>query len=232
MKVLKTYLSDFLSLFYPEPCLACGNALVSGERFICTYCLYHLPYTGYHTEKENKLVRNFWGRIPLEHGTSCFHFSKGGKVQQLLHQLKYKGQKELGNWIGEKYGAELKLHGLFNDADLLIPVPLHIKKLRQRGYNQSERFAEGLSRSLNIPCRSDMLIRTGSSSTQTSKSRYERYENSTGMFRLKDPQQLCGKHVILVDDVITTGATLEACAGVLHQAGNVKISVLTIASTV
>jgi len=161
-----------------------------------------------------------------------YFFAKGGKVQHLLHLLKYKGKKEIGEYIGKIYGEDLKKSLFYSDIDVIIPVPLHPRRKRKRGYNQSEIFAKGLSESLVKPYDTRTLIRTYASETQTKKSRFRRWENVKEIFDLKDHQHLINKHILLVDDVVTTGATLEACASMLLKIPGVKVSIATIACAI
>lgn len=224
-------LSDFLSLFYPVICLSCGKTLYKGEEIICTYCHYHLPKTNFHLDKDNPVARHFWGKVTIHSAASYYFFNKGEKVQHLIHQLKYKERKEIGVFIGKQYGHDLKEAPLFNEVDVIIPVPLHAKKKRKRGYNQSELFATGLAESMKKKLDVKILYRAKASKTQTKKSRFERWENVNEIFALKNKEKLSGKHILLVDDVITTGSTLEACTQVLLQLPDVKVSIATMACT-
>ncbi len=224
------YFQDFISLFYPNNCVACQNALYRNEYIICTSCLFHLPKTNYHLEKDNPISKIFWGRSDIEIAASFYFFIKAGKVQHLIHQLKYKGKKEIGIFIGELYGKELLKSEFFQNIDVIIPVPLHPKKEKKRGYNQSEMFGIGLSTSMQIPLDKTTLIRTYASETQTKKSRFKRWENVNEIFDLQNADLLENKHTLLIDDVITTGATIEACANMLKKIKDVKISIVSIAA--
>lgn len=224
------YFQDFISLFYPNNCVACQNALFRNEQIICTSCLFHLPKTEYHYEKDNPISRIFWGRTEIEIAASYCFFVKAGKVQHLIHQLKYKGKKEIGILLGEIYGKELLKSAFFQSIDVIIPVPLHPKKEKKRGYNQSEMFGIGLSSSMQIPLDKTTLIRTYASETQTKKSRFKRWENVKEIFDLQNADLIENKHILLIDDVITTGATIEACVNMLKKIKNVKISIVSIAA--
>lgn len=223
-------IDDFLSLLFPRSCEICGNSLCKNETLICTYCLGKLPYTHWHKDKDNPLHAVLWGKVPIQGITAMFYFHHGNRVQTLLHKFKYKGVRELGVYVGNRYGTQLKEVSPFDDVDLIIPVPLHPKKKKIRGYNQSEQFANGLSKSMNIAVISDNLFRKIASETQTRKTKIERWENVKDIFGVTNPDELIGKHILLVDDVITTGSTLEACASVLLEIPDLKISVAAIAA--
>lgn len=223
------YFQDFISLFYPDNCLACGNNLFKNEHIICTSCIFHLPKTNFHLEKDNLISKIFWGRTNIETAAAYYFFVKAGKIQHLVHQLKYKGKKEIGIYIGELYGKELLNSVYYQNIDVIIPVPLHPKKEKKRGYNQSEMFAMGLSSSMNIPYETQTLVRTYASETQTKKTRFNRWENVKEIFDIRSPEKIENKHILLVDDVITTGATLEACANMLNKVKGVKTSIAGIA---
>ena len=227
----KSMLNDFLSLIFPKVCAACGKSLFKTEESICTYCLYHLPKTNFHLYEDNPVIKLFWGRANIFSASSLYSFSKGSKVQHLIHQLKYRGKKEIGFTLGKYYGQELRSSILFSSSNLVIPVPLHPRKLKKRGYNQSETFAQGLAESMKAESRSDLLIRARASETQTRKSRFARWENVGEIFKVVAPEKIQGKHVLLVDDVVTTGSTLEACANKILEVPDTKVSVATIAST-
>jgi len=224
-----TLFRDFFSLIYPNNCLACGNNLFRNEHIICTSCLFHLPKTNYHLENDNPISQTFWGRTQINTAAAYYFFSKAGKVQHLVHQLKYKGKKEVGIYIGELYGKELINTESFGKTDVIIPVPLHPKKEKKRGFNQSEVFAMGLSSSMKVPIDTTSLIRTFASETQTKKTRFKRWENVKEIFSLQDAEKLKNKHILLVDDVITTGATIEACANLLNTIEGVTINIASIA---
>ena len=227
--LIRLWLTDFVNLFFPNNCSACGNSLISQEEVICTSCLFKLPRTNFHFENENPIARIFWGRVNLEMATSFLFFNKGGNVQKLVHQLKYKGKKNVGHYLGKLFGNELCQSPLFTAVDLIVPVPLHPKKERLRGFNQSLVLAEGLSKSLQKPLSSDNLIRLVHTSTQTKKSRYSRWENVKDVFGIKVPEKFVGKHILLVDDVLTTGATTEACAQKILEIEGTKVYVVTLA---
>lgn len=229
---MKQVISDFLNLFFPEVCMACGNSLYSGEKTICTRCMLKLPRTNFHLDAENPVSKLFWGRAPIDYATSYFYFKKHSDVQHLMHHFKYKGNKEIGFFCGKMLGLALNESQYFADVDYIIPVPLHPKKLIKRGYNQSEIIAKGMAEVMKGNVETKTLIRNINSTTQTRKSRYERFENMDGIFGLKDGYHLEGKHVLLVDDVITTGSTLESCALTLLQIPAIRVSVATLACAI
>jgi len=223
------YFEDLLSLVFPEICNACGKPLYKHENLICNYCKVKLPYTNFHLQIENPIEKTFWGRVNIQKSSAFLFFHKGNRVQHLMHRFKYKGKKEVGELLGDLFGQELLKNNYFNDADIIIPVPLHPDKLKKRGYNQSEWLAIGISKGLSIPCQNTVLIRAVASSTQTKKNRFERWQNVETIFKVENPAAIEGKHIILVDDVITTGATVEACANTLLGAANCKVSFLALA---
>jgi len=225
-------ITDFISLLYPRLCMACGNSLFRHEQVLCTQCLFELPKTNFHRLPGNPLDKVFWGRVPVDRTATLYYFIKGGKVQHLVHQLKYKGQKEVGIYMGKLLGNDLKANPGFHSISKIIPVPLHPNKLRKRGYNQSEQFAIGLAESTGIELDVKSFVRTIATETQTRKSRFARFENVKEIFKVTTPSELENKHILLVDDVITTGSTLESCANILLQVPGVRISVAAIAYAV
>jgi ComF family protein len=203
--------------------------LNTGEKCLCTSCRFHLPKTNFHLEGVNPIIKHFWGKVKVEAAASYFLFTKGEKVQHLIHQLKYRKRKDIGVFLGELYGYDLRKSEIFSSVDVIIPVPLHPKKLRKRGYNQSECFAEGLSQSLKVPYDVRTLKRKKETQTQTRKHRFERFENVNNVFTVNKPEQIKDKHILLVDDVITTGSTLVACAEALLDVPGTKVSIAAIA---
>jgi ComF family protein len=224
---LRVVIRDFISLFYPDFCLGCSNHLIKGETMICTRCMLLMAQTDYHVRRDNPLHRRLVGRLPVEWALSLFVFTKNGRIQKVLHALKYKNEPEVGVTLGKVYGKRLSETGIH--FDLIIPVPLHDGKLRRRGYNQSAKFGEGLAHAMGIPMRENALCRKVMTDTQTKKSKLKRWENVNDVFAVREPQGLNGAHVLLVDDVITTGATIEACGVVLLEQGVSAISVASIA---
>lgn len=221
--------ADFFNLLYPNLCLVCGENLLKNEQQICLSCLTAIPKTNYHLLADNPIEKRFWGKVPVYRGTAFFFFQKGSPFQKLIHALKYKGNKEIGERLGKFAAVDLLDSSDFKSVDIIIPVPLHPTKYKKRGYNQSEWIGKGLSEILEKPQDTSTLIRVKENTTQTKKSVFERYENTEGIFELLDKNTLSGKHVLLVDDVLTTGSTLEACIKALMQSDNIKISIFTLA---
>lgn len=222
-------LSDLFELIFPQLCITCENRLVSQEKWLCLDCWYDLPLTNFHLLEENKVAQLFWGRTLIVHATAFFSYRKGSRYQSLLHAIKYRGMKELGFEAGKRMGIALATDGNFKDTDVIVPVPLHPKKLKFRGYNQSEWIARGIASGLNREIMVNKLIRTSHSSTQTKKNRYERWKNVEEIFDITDPDYFSGKHILLVDDVVTTGSTLDACASQLLKIQGCSVSIATLA---
>lgn len=221
--------SDFFNLLYPDLCVVCGQNLSHNEHYVCFGCLHAIPKTNFHHIPDNLIEKRFWGKVPVHRCTSFFYFHKGSPFQKILHSLKYKNNKELGKVLGRYAAADLLDSPDFKAIDIIIPVPLHPKKFASRGYNQSEWIGRGLSAVLNKPQDTKSLIRVRENTTQTKKSVFERYENTAGIFELTDTTGLVDKHVLLVDDVLTTGSTLEACISTLLQIKGIKVSVFSLA---
>lgn len=218
-------LRDFFHLFFPSLCTACSAPLVKGENYICTSCRFHLPKTGFHLQADNPVMKRFWGRIPIEGATAYYYFHKGEKVQQMIHRLKYRGDREIGVVLGKIMASDIKLAPPFDSVNAVIPVPLHRSKLLKRGYNQSDYIAQGITEIFSVPLKNNLLQRLKKTATQTKKSRFERFENVNRIFDVKDGKSFSGKHFLLVDDVITTGSTLIACAEALLAIPGSKVSI-------
>ncbi len=226
---MKSSFSEFLNLFYPNLCLICAKSLVRNEHQICLSCLHEIPRTGYHLVADNPLEKRFWGKVPVFRGTSYYYFHKGSPFQKLLHELKYKGNKEIGVIMGKYAAAELLQSPDFCSVDVIVPVPLHPKKFAKRGYNQSDFICEGLAQVLQKPVDLINLRRIRENTTQTKKSVYDRFLNTENLFELRDKSVFQNKHVLIVDDVLTTGSTLESCIKVVLETPDVKVSVFTLA---
>lgn len=222
-------LEDFVALFYPRCCFSCLEPLMKGEELLCSGCLSQLPKTSYHRWPQNPVMSRLAGRIPLQFAFAFLKFMKGGVVQNLLHELKYNNRPEIGVRIGKMYGQELVESGFSKSFDLIVPVPLHQSRLRKRGYNQSAKFAEGLSEALCIPWEESIAVRMQSTLTQTKKGRAARWQNVSAAFSSAAGERIKGKRILLVDDVITTGATLEACGQHLVEQDCASLSIACIA---
>ena len=225
MKLLKS----LINLFFPRVCAACGNILLDSEDTVCTICRYLLPKTQYELNPDNPLAQMFYGQMPFNAVMAEFFFSKTGKVQHLIHGLKYHHCRENGIFLGQEIGKSLLKAADYQNIDYIIPVPLHPKKEKIRGYNQSHVIAEGISEMTDIPIAEDTLVRSVFTATQTRKTREERWENVKDIFELKNAERIANKHVLLVDDVLTTGATIMSAGKALMQAEGIKISVATVA---
>ncbi len=210
-------------------CFGCNVRLSRVENLLCTVCRHDMPLTEYNFTDENAVDRIFYGRIPLKKGASFVFFSKNGIVKNLLHQLKYKNQEEVGRFFGDWYGSLLKRDQGLQDVDVVVPVPLHPKKEKKRGYNQVLLFAQRLAHHLKVDLNTELLVKVSNTKTQTKKDRQLRWLGTKEAFEVNSSTSIPYRHILLVDDVITTGATLEACANQLLQIGNITISVASIA---
>jgi len=218
-----------IDLFFPKVCYACHEVLNDHEQDICTDCRNNLPVTNFHFHKDNNVSKVFYARVKVEYGTALFRFEKKGLVQQLIHNLKYKGQESIGVFLGDWLGGELKTVKEYSEIDIVIPVPLHKNKLKKRGYNQVAQFAEHIASALNVKYIDNVLLKVTNTDSQVLKSRLARWTNNEELFTLQNKNAIANKHILLVDDLITTGATMEACINVLNQAKNIKISVACMA---
>lgn len=221
--------SDFVALFYPQYCLGCETALYKGEELLCTRCIRDLPRTDYHLIPDNPVMLRLAGRLPIKYALAYLKFRKTGIAQHLLHQLKYNNHPEIGVRLGKLMARDMKKVGMEKHLDLIVPVPLHPARLRRRGYNQSARIAEGLSSVLEIPWNESISSRIKSTATQTRKTKLERWENVKEVFHVEQPDMVMGKRILLVDDVMTTGATLEACGKHLVHSGCAELSIACLA---
>jgi ComF family protein len=226
MILLQKATEGLMHLFFPHLCSGCGSDAVQNNQPLCLDCIERLPETGFEKIVGNHVEKVFYGRLPVRAATAFLYFSKDALVQQLLHQLKYKGNTGLGEYLGRMMGMQLKRSERFQHTDVLVPVPLNAARLKKRGYNQAEVICNGISETMGIPVATGALVRQKPSETQTRKTRTDRWENMKEIFLLEKPEQLAGKNMLLVDDVVTTGATLEACGRELVRAGNLDIACL------
>ena len=224
-----TRILDFIS---PRLCVVCGHRLAPTERSLCSVCLFHLPRTDFHQKPlDNPMAQLFWGLAPIEKAAALFYYHPHSETAQLVYRLKYNNRPDIGEDMGRVMANELQATDFFSDIDVLLPVPLASKRLRQRGYNQSEQLAIGISDITHLPIVSKVLRRKHFQQSQTTLNRWQRQENVTDTFQLKEEHLLQGKHVLLIDDICTTGATLIACANVLKTIEGIRISVLTLGFT-
>lgn len=223
------WLRDFIELFFPRCCCVCGTPLVDGEQEVCTACLLDLPEALTAQGDNNFVERRFVGRLPIVHATALLLFRKQSKAQRILHQIKYNGNEQLAILMGRQLGTKIAQSGQFDDVDIIVPVPLHQRKERRRGYNQSLRLCEGIVQTFCRPIASGNLIRTQHTESQTHKNRIQRLDNMKGVFAVREPEKLKGKHILLIDDVITTGATTEACWTALSAVEGIRISIAALA---
>jgi len=220
-----------LNLFFPKVCVGCKNMLMHQEIFFCVTCLHDLPVTNLH-RNDSKVISNiFYGTAILEHATALFYFPKQGAVRQLIHQLKYKRQESISAYLGEWLGVELNESGYYNNIDVIVPVPLHKNRMKLRGYNQVEGFGKEIALSLNATYNDTTLVRIKNTASQTVKDRLTRWKNVQTIFEVSELKKLQGKHILLVDDVITTGATIKACVAELNKIPDVKLSLAVMAYT-
>ena len=218
-----------LDLIAPRLCVVCGHRLSVTEEVICSKCNFHLPRTGFHQDAyENEMARLFWAQVPIERATAFFYYEPHAQTANIIYELKYKNHPEIGTTIGRMLAKEIQPAGFFNEIDEIVPVPLARKRLHQRGYNQSKEIAQGISEITHLPINNNAVRRIVFEGSQTNKGRWERHENVEHVFELVDAASVCNKHLLLVDDVVTTGATCIACAKALCQAGDVRISILSL----
>lgn len=226
---LKEYWEGFIAILYPQSCLACEQPLVKGEDLVCSECIYQLPLTNYHLIKDNPTEQLYHGRIDLVFASSHFGFDKGGILQSLLHHLKYKDCPEVGILLGTHLGHGLQNSPYLPKVDYIIPVPIHKKRMRERGYNQSDAICEGIASILKAPLLNNNLQRINYTISQTKLNKENRWSNVANNFKVMKPELLENKHVLLVDDILTTGATLESCYQALSEVQDIRISIATLA---
>jgi ComF family protein len=226
---LKNIFGSTMHLLYPHVCTGCGSDLLEEDNLLCLTCIHDLPHTNFAALANNQIEKDFWGRINLEAAYSQFYFSKAFLIQHLIHQLKYKGDTKIGFYLGEIMGKTMLQSNRFSTIDALIPLPMYIDKEHKRGYNQATIICNGISAIMNIPVLTNAVVRQHATETQTRKHRTERWENVKNSFKVEKPAELNGKQVLLVDDVVTTGATLEACGNVILNATDARLSIATLA---
>lgn len=225
------WIDDLKELLFPRYCKVCGRRLMKSEQHLCIGCLLELPRTHYDQHPDNPLMQHFMEWSEVVRATAYTYYYKEGKFSTLIHHLKYYNQPEVGTFLGELAAKELRGGGFFDDIGLIVPVPLSRKKFRMRGYNQSEHIAHGISKVTGIPIKANCIERVTDTDTQTHKGQTERWKNTEGIFRVTRPEAVKGRHLLLIDDVSTTGATLHACIAALLTTPGVRISVFTLATT-
>lgn len=231
MQIVKKYLTDFAHLFFPHICEGCGSDIIETHNIICAKCYSHLPETGFFNFSENPVAKIFYGRIKVQYAASAFYFTKHSLMQNLLIQLKYRGNKDVGIFLGKITGLQIKKSSLFNNIDIIVPLPLNKKKEFKRGYNQALLICQGIAEVLQKPINKNAIVRTVFTETQTHQNRVSRWQNMEDVFQIFQPDAIKGKHILLVDDVVTTGATLEACGQKILQIDGTQLSIATVAYT-
>ncbi|NDV82093.1 ComF family protein [Bacteroides sp. 51] len=225
---MRNWMESFFNLLIPRQCVVCSRTLSHAERCMCTLCNINIPRTHYHLQKDNQMEKQFWGQIPIERVTAFFYYRKGSAYRNIIRVLKYKGRKDVGEIMGKHFAQEIMGSGFLDCIDLIIPIPLHHKRFKKRGYNQSEWIARGIAGVCQIPINNQAIIRKAYTDSQTSNSVTERWENVKDAFELQQTEGLTGKHILLIDDVLTTGATIKACASVLSDIEGVRFSIITL----
>lgn len=224
-------IKPLLSIFYPRICLSCNELLLEKESLICSECYHHLTFTNMHLNPENALYQLFYGRIQLVHASSILYFNKTNVTHNIIHQLKYKGEEEIGSLLASLYQSQLQYIQASAHFDVVVPIPLHPKKLKLRGYNQLTAFGKEISGFLGILYEEKLLLKQKETTTQTKKNKAERTVLDNEVFHLNQPEKFVNKHILLIDDVVTTGSTLENALNVLSKIEQVKLSIITMAMT-
>lgn len=225
---MKNLFHNFLNLFFPDLCVVCNQRLMEGEQHVCTDCLLLLPKTNFHLHPDNRLEQFFAGRIPFKRIAAYAYFVKGGSIQRIIHELKYNHNPKIGNFVGRLCAENIKGSDFVSDIDMLVPVPLHPKRQKERGYNQSLEICKGIAEVTGVPIDSNTLIRKINNTSQTKNSRFDRWENVADIFTLSNLETFKNKHILLVDDVITTGSTIESCAKEILKSEGSSISIFAV----
>ena len=229
---IKSYINSFSHLLYPHNCEGCGTDILNDDGYLCAKCYYDLPKTGFIDIADNPVEKSFYGRLTIEQAAAGYYFIKDGLLQHLIGQVKYKRHRDLGIYLGKLIGHQLNKSNRFTDVELLLPIPLNARKEAKRGYNQATVICEGIAQVWQKPIVADAVVRTVFTQSQTNKTRVDRWQNMEGVFAIANAHELQGKHILLVDDITTTGATLEACGSEILQVANTKLSILTVAFTI
>lgn len=229
LKILDEIQKNLLNVLFPVFCNGCSKLLLKNEKVICVKCIHNLPLTYHHKIKETEIEKVFYGLVPFEFGASMLYFTKKGISQNLIHNLKYRNRQEIGTYLGDLYAHELIHLETIKTIDFIVPVPLHKKRLHERGYNQVTTFCKAIEKNLDIPMLDDVLVKNKNLKSVTDKSKEGRLEHNKNVFSIENQDKIEGKHVLIIDDVFTTGATIEACAKEILKIKNTKISILTMA---
>lgn len=229
LKLIDKIHKNLLNVMFPMFCNGCSKLLLKNENVICTKCTHNLPFTNHHNIKDTEIHNVFYGLVPFEFAASFLYFTKKGIVQSLIHNLKYKNRQEVGTYLGNLYTKELVNLEVIKNIDLIIPVPLHKKRFHERGYNQVNTFCKAIEKDLSIPVLENVLVKTKNLKSVTHKSKKNRLEHNKNVFSIENQHKIEGKHILIIDDVFTTGATIEACAREILKIKNTKISILTMA---
>ncbi len=232
MHYLRNILNDLSHIFFPHICAGCGSDVIDTQAVLCIRCLNEMAITNFNIYADNLAEKNFRGRMPVMNVSSLCYFTKDSLVRRLMHQLKYKGHKDVGYFLGRMMGDSLQKAERFAGIDALIPLPLFASREKKRGYNQAALLCDGMAETMQLPVWNNVIKRRSFTLTQTTKTRAERWHNMEGKFELEDAGQIAGKHLLLVDDVITTGATLEACGQELLTVPGVRLSISTLACAI
>ena len=232
IKTLNIYSKDLLHLFFPHHCTGCGSDVVEDSQLLCLQCLAKLPETKFFEAEGNPVEKTFYGRLALQSAGAAYYFTKDSFVQHLITELKYHGNTDIGIYLGKLTALQMQKSDRFESVDCIVPLPLNDKKFQKRGYNQAALIAEGMLSILNIPVITNAVVRRLFTETQTKKDRVTRWQSMQNVFEIKNISSLENKHVLLVDDIVTTGATLEACGSVMLQVPNLKLSIATVAWTI
>ena len=227
--IIKTLFANLTSLLYPQLCVICKEPLVENENFFCFACSLILPKTNYHLIPENQSIDRLAGKVSLQKASSYFYYNKEGVAQKLIAEIKYKGNQNLGEWIGAYIAKDMISSDFFQDIDYLVPVPLHKSKEKRRGFNQAEKIAGGIAQVTKIPLETGNVFREKSNTSQTKKGLFDRWKNTRNIFQMKNTDLFNEKHILIIDDVLTTGSTIEALAQSLLKSSEIKISILTLA---
>jgi ComF family protein len=225
-------IQSVLHLFFPYTCCGCGSDLITENILFCIHCQASMPVTKFEFFESNPIEKIFWGRVQVQAAAAHLYFTNNSLVQHSLHRLKYKGRKEIGFYLGRQMGKSLKESSRFNNCEIIVPLPLYAAREKKRGYNQASVIAKGISQELEIPVLDDVVSRIKRTETQTHKNRIQRWKNMESTFEIRNAMKISAKHILLVDDVVTTGASLEACAGVLLACPGVSLSIACLAHTV